>query len=97
MPATRAIPASPTRQPIPDPRLLPVRIVLRSRLWILSPRMTGAATGVLAGLIGANMLEIHCPNLDAWHILTAHLGMVVMRHCGFVAGIALDRAASFQA
>jgi hypothetical protein len=51
---------------------------------ILSPIMTGAATGLLAGLAGATALEIHCPNLDASHILVSHLGVAVL---GAVAGL----------
>jgi len=51
---------------------------------ILSPIMTGAATGLLAGLAGTTALEIHCPNLDAWHILASHLGVAVI---GAVVGL----------
>jgi hypothetical protein len=52
-------------------------LVLR-RGAILSPSMTGAATGLLAGLVGASVLEIHCPNLDALHILVSHLGVAIL-------------------
>ena len=45
---------------------------------ILSPRMTGAAIGLLVGLAGTSMLEMHCPNLDAWHILLSHLGVAIL-------------------
>jgi hypothetical protein len=24
------------------------------------------------------VLEIHCPNLDAWHILVSHLGVAIL-------------------
>jgi hypothetical protein len=61
----------------------PLWLVLR-RGEILSPIMTGAATGLLAGLAGATALEIHCPNLDAWHILASHLGVAVI---GAVVGL----------
>jgi hypothetical protein len=54
----------------------PMWFVLR-RGAILSPETTGAATGLLAGLTGTAALEIHCPNLDASHILVAHLGVAV--------------------
>jgi hypothetical protein len=40
--------------------------------------MTGAAAGSLSGLLGASCLEIHCPNLDASHILVGHLGVAVV-------------------
>jgi hypothetical protein len=63
---------------------LPFWLVLR-RGAILSPRMTGAAAGLLAGLAGTSVLEIHCPNLDAWHILLSHLGVAIL--CA-LAGIA---------
>jgi len=56
---------------------VPFWLVLR-RGAILSPRMTGAAAGLLAGLAGTSMLEMHCPNLDAWHILLSHLGVAIL-------------------
>jgi hypothetical protein len=40
--------------------------------------MTGAATGLLAGMVGTSALEIHCPNLHAGHILVSHLGVAVL-------------------
>jgi hypothetical protein len=52
--------------------------------------MTGAATGLLAGLVGTTALEIHCPNLDAWHILVSHLGVAVI---GTMVGLLLGLAA----
>jgi hypothetical protein len=67
----------------------PLWLVLR-RGAILSPAMTGAATGLLAGLVGATALEIHCPNLDAWHILVSHLGVAVI---GLTAGLVVGLAA----
>jgi len=56
---------------------VPFWLVLR-RGAILSPGMTGAATGLLAGLVGTSVLEIHCPNLDAWHILVSHVGVAIL-------------------
>ncbi|MGI8959317.1 MAG: NrsF family protein [Bryobacteraceae bacterium] len=35
---------------------------------ILSPQETGATTGLLSGLVGVSVLEMHCQNLNAWHI-----------------------------
>jgi hypothetical protein len=64
---------------------VPLWLVLR-RGAILSPRMTGAATGLLAGLVGTSALEVHCPNLDAWHILVSHLGVAVL---GAMAGLVI--------
>ena len=51
--------------------------------------MTGAATGLLAGRVGTTGLEIHCPNLDASHILVSHLGVAVL---GAVAGLVVGWA-----
>jgi len=68
--------------------VMPFWLVLR-RGDILSPRMTGAATGLLAGLVGASVLEMHCPNLDAWHILVSHLGVAILATlAGFFTGFA---------
>jgi hypothetical protein len=69
---------------------VPVWLVLR-RGAILSPGMTGAATGLLAGLVGTSVLEIHCPNLDAWHILVSHLGIAMLcALAGLVIGLAAE-------
>jgi hypothetical protein len=71
---------------------VPFWLVLR-RGAILSPRMTGAATGLLAGLAGTSMLEMHCPNLDAWHILVSHLGVLIP--CA-LAGLAIGLTAEIR-
>ena len=55
----------------------PLWLVLR-RGAILSPALTGAAAGLLAGLVGTSSLELHCPNLHAAHILVSHLGVAVL-------------------
>jgi hypothetical protein len=68
---------------------VPFWLLLR-RGAILSPTMAGAATGLFAGLVGMSVLEIHCPNLDAWHILISHLGVATL--CG-VAGLVIGRIA----
>ena len=53
--------------------------------------MTGAATGPLAGLVGTSVLEIHCPNLEAWHILVSHLGVAIMcALIGLVSGLTAE-------
>ena len=72
---------------------VPFWLVLR-RGAILSPGMTGTATGLLAGLVGTSVLEIHCPNLDAWHILVSHLGVAML--CA-LAGFAIGLSAEFYA
>lgn len=56
---------------------LPFWLVLR-RGAVLQPVITGGATGLLAGLVGTSVLEIHCPNLDAGHALFSHLGVSVL-------------------
>ncbi len=69
---------------------MPFWLVLR-RGAVLSPSMTGAATGLLAGLVGTSVLEIHCPNLDAWHILVSHLGVAVLcALAGLIIGLATE-------
>jgi hypothetical protein len=68
---------------------LPFWLLLRQGA-ILSPRVTGVAAGLLAGLVGTSVLEIHCPILDAPHILIWHLGIALL---GAVAGLAAGFAA----
>jgi hypothetical protein len=48
---------------------------------VLYPKLTGAAAGGLAGLIGVSVLEVRCPNLDLDHILVWHLGVILL--CAF--------------
>ena len=65
-------------------------LVLR-RGAVLSPSMTGAATGLFAGLVGTTVLEFHCPILNGWHILASHLGVAML--CvlgGFVTGLTAE-------
>jgi len=71
---------------------VPFWLLLR-RGAILSPRLTGAAAGLLAGLAGTSMLEIHCPNLNAWHILLSHLGAATL--CA-LAGLAIGLTAEIR-
>jgi len=68
---------------------VPLWFVLR-RGAILSPSVTGLAIGLFAGLAGTTALEIHCPILDAWHILLAHLGVALL---GAMVGLFLGLAA----
>jgi hypothetical protein len=71
---------------------VPFWLVLR-RGAVLSPRITGAAAGLLAGLAGTTALEIHCPNLDAWHILLSHLGVAILcALAGLVVGLIVEIA-----
>jgi negative regulator of sigma F NrsF-like protein len=52
---------------------------------LLAPRITGAAMGLLSGLVGTSTLGIHCPILNASHILIWHLGIALL---GAVVGLA---------
>ena len=70
---------------------VPFWLMLR-RGAILAPALTGAATGLFAGLVGTSVLEIHCPNLDALHILVSHLGVAILcALAGLVIGLAAER------
>jgi hypothetical protein len=69
---------------------VPFWLILR-RGAILFPAMTGATTGLLAGLVGTSVLEIHCPNVDAWHILVSHLGVAMLcALAGLIVGLAVE-------
>jgi hypothetical protein len=58
----------------------------------LSPALTGATAGGLAGLIGLAVLEVHCPNLDLYHILVWHVSVTII--CALAgSGIAVLAAA----
>jgi hypothetical protein len=52
-------------------------LVLR-RGAMLSPKLTGATAGTFAGLIGVTVLEVYCPNLNLFHILVWHFGVIVL-------------------
>jgi hypothetical protein len=69
---------------------LPLWLVLR-RSAILSPAMTGATIGLFAGLVGTAALDMHCPILNAWHLLAGHLGPAAFCClCGFILGLLLE-------
>jgi len=44
----------------------------------LSPALTGATAGGLAGLAGLTVLEIHCPNLNLYHIVVWHVSVTLV-------------------
>lgn len=52
-------------------------LVLR-RGAILFPKLIGAAAGGLAGLVGLAVLELNCRNLNVFHILMWHWGVVLI-------------------
>lgn len=58
---------------------------------MLFPRFIGAAAGGLAGLIGLTVLEINCPNLNVFHIMVWHGGVVfVSSAAGALLGAAVE-------
>ena len=51
---------------------------LLRRGLVLDRRQAALACGTLAGLAGLAMLEIHCPNLKAVHVMVWHVAVVVV-------------------
>jgi hypothetical protein len=49
---------------------------------ILDSKLCGAFAGGLAGLAGLSVLEVNCPNLNVFHILVWHGGVVVVSSLG---------------
>jgi hypothetical protein len=74
--------------PYAIPAALVFWLILR-RGAILSPRAIGAIAGMLAGLISTTVLEVHCPDLNVWHILVWHVGIAFV---GLVAGLLVAMA-----
>jgi hypothetical protein len=70
---------------------VPLWFVLR-RGAVLLPVVTGLVSGLFLGLVGVMALEIHCPILDARHILFAHLGvLVILSTVGLAVGAAVEK------
>jgi hypothetical protein len=67
--------------------------LLLRRGAILYPKPIGATAGGLAGLIGLTVLEVHCPNLNRYHILVWHLGVILVSALG---GLALGAAVEYS-
>lgn len=65
--------------------------VLR-RGFAINPVSAGLAAGTLAGLSGVVLLELHCPNFEASHILVWHVAVVPLSAtiCASIAAF-LDR------
>jgi hypothetical protein len=68
--------------------------LLLRRGAVLSPGLTGATAGGLAGLAGLMVLEVQCPNLSSYHILVWHWGVALLATLG---GLALGRLLSLRA
>ena len=57
------------------PAALLAAVILR-RGYAVNRAAAGVATGTLAGLAGLTMLELHCPNLRAPHVMLWHVAPV---------------------
>lgn len=65
--------------------------LLSRRGAILFPRLIGLAVGGLSGLIGLSVLEVNCPNLNIFHILVWHWGVVLISSlAGVLGGAAVE-------
>jgi len=53
-------------------------VPLLRRGFVLDRRQAALACGTLAGLAGLAMLEIHCPNLKAIHVMVWHVAVVLV-------------------
>ena len=71
---------------IATPTGLVIGLLLRRGL-VLNWGAAGLAAGTVAGLAGLGMLELHCPNLKAVHVLVWHVAVVaVSGGLGFALG-----------
>jgi hypothetical protein len=73
------------------PTSIVVVLVLRKG-FVLNWITCGIAAGTLSGLAGLGMLELHCPNLKAIHVIVWHVAVVVVS--AFI-GLALGGSAKF--
>jgi hypothetical protein len=61
---------------------------------VLHRRTSGALAGMLGGLTGAAILEVHCPNFNNAHILIGHWGAAALcAGLGWLAGALADKRA----
>ena len=51
------------------------------RGFAVNPASAGLVAGALGGLAGVGMLELHCPNFQAAHILVWHTAVVAGQRC----------------
>lgn len=73
------------------PTAVAIALILR-RGFILDWNKAGTAAGTLAGLTGLGMLELHCPNLKAIHVMVWHVAVVfVSGAAGFAIGSVADQ------
>jgi hypothetical protein len=66
--------------------------LLLRRGAILSPMLIGAAVGGLAGLAGFSVLELNCPDVNVFHIVVWHWGVVLI---GTASGALIGAAAEY--
>jgi hypothetical protein len=74
---------------------VPAAFLFSLLVWqgaILYPKLIGAMAGALAGLIGLSVLEMNCSNLNVFHILVWHWGMVLVSSA---AGVLLGAAVEY--
>jgi hypothetical protein len=57
------------------PASLATWLLLRRGL-AMNPVAAGLAKGALAGLAGVTMLELHCPNFEALHLMVWHIAVI---------------------
>jgi hypothetical protein len=50
--------------------------LLLRRGFAVNPLSAGLVAGTLAGLAGIGMLELHCPNFQAAHVLVWHIAVI---------------------
>lgn len=68
------------------------------RGFVLNLVPASVAVGTLAGLAGMGVLELHCPNLRAMHVMFWHVAVVVLSGiAGFLVGWILQRGRRFPA
>lgn len=68
--------------------------LLLRRGYAVNPVAAGLAGGALAGLCGVTMLELHCPNFQALHVLVWHTAVLpVSALIGALVGWTLHRRA----
>src|SRR5579864_1930590 len=65
--------------------------MLLRRGAMLFPKLIGAAAGGFAGLIGLSVLEINCSNLNVYHVLVWHWGVILITSlAGVVIGAVVE-------
>jgi hypothetical protein len=72
------------------PTGLVVALILR-RGFVMDWSSAGIAAGALSGLTGLAMLELHCPNLKAIHVMVWHVAVVLLSGAlGWAIGRGID-------